>query len=194
MNTVNCKDFLKFYIDNYNKIDIVLLDIDSFKNVNFEKISAICSNQQFIFLAYKRKNYIDILKNFNCGNSVILFKPIKFSAILDNISMLIKNVKNNEILKINDNIKIDMKKEVVYKNNEIIYLTHTMHKLFLLFLVNLNKITTFYAIEDIVYDGKTVNRYVIQNLVGLLKRELNLNIKNIYGKGYILYDNKDKNT
>lgn len=42
-------------------------------------------------------------------------------------------------------------------------------------------------IEEVVYHDKMSSKIAMQNLVGVLKRNLNLDIKNVHSKGYILY-------
>lgn len=90
-------------------------------------------------------------------------------------------------LRLNKEVKINLEKEQIYKNGEQIFLTNLQHKLILLLAQNVNNLTTFSMIEEVVYRDKMSSKIAMQNLVGVLKRNLNLDIKNVHSKGYILY-------
>lgn len=187
---VNSDCFLNFYLNCNTNLDVVIIDLDPlFENkeeINFFNISLISPNQKFIFLAKNKKVYSEILKNFHGGSSAILFKPIKTSVLLDSIAMLSPG-REISFLKLNKEVKINLEKEQIYKNNEQIFLTNLQHKLVLLLAQNVNNLTTFSMIEEVVYHDKMSSKIAMKNLVGVLKRNLNLDIKNIHSKGYILY-------
>lgn len=182
--------FLNFYLNCNTNLDVVIIDLDPlFENkeeINFSNISLISPNQKFIFLAKNKKVYSKILKNFHGGSSAILFKPIKISVLLDSIAMLSPG-REVSFLKLNKEVKINLEKEQIYKNGEQIFLTNLQHKLILLLAQNVNNLTTFSMIEEVVYHDKMSSKIAMQNLVGVLKRNLNLDIKNVHSKGYILY-------
>lgn len=182
--------FLNFYLNCNTHLDVVIIDLDPlFENkeeINFFNISLISPNQKFIFLAKNKKVYSKILKNFRGGSSAILFKPIKTSVLLDSIAMLSPG-REVSFLRLNKEVKINLEKEQIYKNGEQIFLTNLQHKLILLLAQNVNNLTTFSMIEEVVYHDKMSSKIAMQNLVGVLKRNLNLEIKNVHSKGYILY-------
>jgi len=182
--------FLNFYLNCNTNLDVVIIDLDPlFENkeeINFSNISLISPNQKFIFLAKNKKVYSKILKNFHGRSSAILFKPIKTNVLLDSIAMLSPS-REISFLKLNKEVKINLEKEQIYKNNEQIFLTNSQHKLILLLAQNVNNLTTFSMIEEVVYHDKMSSKIAMQNLVGVLKRNLNLDIKNVHSKGYILY-------
>ena len=181
---------MNFYLNCNTHLDVVIIDLDPlFENkeeINFSNISLISPNQKFIFLAKNKKVYSKILKNFNGGGSAILFKPIKISVLLDSIAMLSPS-REVSFLRLNKEVKINLEKEQIYKNNEQIFLTNSQHKLILLLAQNVNNLTTFSMIEEVVYHDKMSSKIAMQNLVGVLKRNLNLDIKNVHSKGHILY-------
>ena len=182
--------FLNFYLNCNTNLDVVIIDLDPlFENkeeINFSNISLISPNQKFIFLAKNKKVYSKILKNFHGGSSALLFKPIKTSVLLDSIAILSPG-REISFLRLNKEVKINLEKEQIYKNNEQIFLTNLQHKLILLLAQNVNNLTTFSMIEEVVYHDKMSSKIAMQNLVGVLKRNLNLDIKNVHSKGYILY-------
>ena len=187
---INFDYFLNFYLNCNTNLDVVIIDLDPlFKNkeeINFSNISLISPKQKFIFLAKNKKVYSKILKNFHGRSSAILFKPIKTNVLLDSIAMLSPS-REISFLKLNKEVKINLEKEQIYKNNEQIFLTNSQHKLILLLAQNVNNLTTFSMIEEVVYHDKMSSKIAMQNLVGVLKRNLNLDIKNVHSKGYILY-------
>lgn len=187
---INFDCFLDFYLNCNTNLDVVIIDLDPlFENqerIDFFKISSISPNQKFIFLAKNKKVYSKILRNFSGGSSVMLFKPIKTSVLLDSIVMLSPG-QEISFLKLNKEVKINLEKEQIYKNSEQIFLTNLQHKLILLLAQNANKLTTFSMIEEVVYHGEMSSKIAMQNLVGVLKRNLNLDIKSVHSKGYVLH-------
>lgn len=183
------RNFLDFYLNCNVNLDAIIIDLDDFFDrdefIDFAKISSICPNQKFIFLAKNRKIYSRILKNFKGGSSVLLFKPIRASAIIDNISLLAPKSESS-FLELNKNIKIDLTKKRIYEESDEIFLTNLQHKLILLLSQNANKLTTFSMIEETVYNNENPSKIAIQNLLGTLKRKLKLNIKSVHSKGYVL--------
>ena len=163
-------------------------DLDTFYEsselIEFEKILALSEHQHFIFLAKNRRIYLKMLSNFNGGDSIILFKPIKLAAILDNLKIL---VPMPDLVKITKSLSVDIQNETIYLNNEAIFLPKKLHKLALLLSSNLEQLIPFEEIDDIVFDGGAESNAVISNLVGTLKNRLTLNIKNIRSRGYVLY-------
>lgn len=64
------------------------------------------------------------------------------------------------------------------------FLSPKFYKLIILLTKNLNKLTTFEMIENAFYSGALV-KSTISNLVIKVKVSFDLEIKNIYSKGYI---------
>ncbi|QKF64785.1 hypothetical protein [Campylobacter corcagiensis] len=184
----NSDDFISAYLNSNVAIDAVVLDLDDDEKIDLSAILYIHPNQQFIFLASKRQIYVDFLDKFRGGKSAVLFKPIKFSAILDNLTLMLKNKdkKSENLINLNDKISINLEKEKIYENGKEIFLTPMMHKLMLLLCANLDSLVTFEMIESSVYESVPNSRIVVQNLVGNLKRKFSLDIKSIYAKGYML--------
>ncbi|MSN96967.1 response regulator transcription factor [Campylobacter sp. FMV-PI01] len=185
---LNEQNFINTYLNINLAIDIIVIDLDIFLNTDLDNILSFKSSQQFLFLASKRQIYLKFLNKFNGGNSAVLFKPIKFSAIIDNISLLILNQAKSSLNLVNltKNLEIDIEKQRIFLNKNEIFLTPMLHKLLILLSQNLGKLVTFEMLETFVYENNTTNRVIIQNLVGNLKRKFQLNIKNIYAKGYVL--------
>ena len=184
----NSDNFIQAYLNSNINIDVIILDLDEASNIDLSPILYMNATQQFVFLASKRQVYLKFLKKFDGGKSVVLFKPIKFSAIIDNLLLISSSKKESyKLIKLTQSISIDLASERIYDEGNEIFLSAMLHKLIILFSSNLGNLVTFEMIESSVYDNTPNSRIIVQNLVGNLKRTLNLNIKNIYGKGYILH-------
>jgi len=186
----NKENFVSSFCNCCMRIDAIILDLDTFYEsselIEFEKILALSEHQHFIFLAKNRRIYLKMLSNFNGGDSIILFKPIKLAAILDNLKILVPMPEIN-LVKITKSLSVDIQNETIYLNNEAIFLPKKLHKLALLLSSNLEQLIPFEEIDDIIFDGGAESNAVISNLVGTLKNRLTLNIKNIRSRGYVLY-------
>lgn len=65
-----------------------------------------------------------------------------------------------------------------------------MHKLLLVLTSNIGKLTTYPMIEEGVYMGDPISKVAMQNLVGNLRRDLDIEIKSIASEGYVLYEDR----
>lgn len=187
---IDTDNFLGFYLNRNTAIDIIVVDLDPFfqrdEEIEFFKILPTYQERYFIFLAKNKRVYDSVLKQFSGGNSVVLFKPIKFSAVLDNVNLLCK-IDGDKFINLSKNININLKNEQIFKDDMPIFLTNLEHRLMILLSHNIDKLTTFEMIEDVVYSENQISRVVMQNLVSKLRKKLELNIKSIRLKGYILY-------
>lgn len=123
LSKANEESFLDIYLNSNTAIDIVVMDLGGFKYVDFFAVEAIQPNQQFLFLAQNRKDYVALLRDFSCGSSSVLFKPVKFSAILDNIELLAQKNSGSKMVQLNNNIRVDISKEQVFHGERQIFLT-----------------------------------------------------------------------
>ena len=116
---------------------------------------------------------------------MFLKKPID---IKDLRSMLISLSfdRDEKLVRLSDEVSINLKREKIYKNGSEVYLSFLQNKIFWLFAYNLNKLVTYEMIEEFVYESTEVSKAAIQNVVLRLKRELGVKFKNISESGYIL--------
>ena len=103
-------------------------------------------------------------------------KPID---IKDLRSMLISLSfeRDEKLVRLSDEVSINLKREKIYKNGNELYLSFLQNKIFWLFAYNLNKLVTYEMIEEFVYDSTEVSKAAIQNVVLRLKRELGVKFK-----------------
>ena len=167
--------------------DIVMSDIhmpvlNGFEMMN--EIKRLKPHQKFIvFTSYDSDE--NLIKSYEQGATLFLKKPID---IKDLRSMLISLSfdRDEKLVRLSDEVSINLKKEKIYKNGNEVYLSFLQNKIFWLFAYNLNKLVTYEMIEEFVYDSTEVSKAAIQNVVLRLKRELGVKFKNISESGYIL--------
>ena len=167
--------------------DIVMSDIhmpvlNGFEMMN--EIKKLKPHQKFIvFTSYDSDE--NLIKSYEQGATLFLKKPID---IKDLRSMLISLSfdRDEKLVRLSDEVSINLKREKIYKNGSELYLSFLQNKIFWLFAYNLNKLVTYEMIEEFVYDSTEVSKAAIQNVVLRLKRELGVKFKNISESGYIL--------
>ena len=167
--------------------DIVMSDIhmpvlNGFEMMN--EIKKLKPHQKFIvFTSYDSDE--NLIKSYEQGATLFLKKPID---IKDLRSMLISLSfeRDEKLVRLSDEVSINLKREKIYKNGSELYLSFLQNKIFWLFAYNLNKLVTYEMIEEFVYESTEVSKAAIQNVVLRLKRELGVKFKNISESGYIL--------
>ena len=167
--------------------DIVMSDIhmpvlNGFEMMN--EIKKLKPHQKFIvFTSYDSDE--NLIKSYEQGAILFLKKPID---IKDLRSMLISLSfeRDEKLVRLSDEVSINLKREKIYKNGSELYLSFLQNKIFWLFAYNLNKLVTYEMIEEFVYESTEVSKAAIQNVVLRLKRELGVKFKNISESGYIL--------
>lgn len=167
--------------------DIVMSDIhmpvlNGFEMMN--EIKRLKPHQKFIvFTSYDSDE--NLIKSMEQGATLFLKKPIDMKDLR---SMLISLSfeRDEKLVRLSDEVSINLKREKIYKNGNEVYLSFLQNKIFWLFAYNLNKLVTYEMIEEFVYDSTEVSKAAIQNVVLRLKRELGVKFKNISESGYIL--------
>lgn len=176
-------------LQSFNKYnpDIILTDIQMPVMNGFEMMKEIIEikpHQPFIvFTSYGSDD--NLLKSIKAGAALFLKKPIDIEVLRSMIlSISAKNL--SKIIQISDNISINLEKEKIFKDGNEIYLSYLQNKLFWLFAYNLNKLVSYDMINTYVYDGEVASNSAIQNIILRLKKELDIKIKNISERGYML--------
>lgn len=154
----------------------------------FDMIKAILRlkpHQNFIvFTSYDTDD--NLLKSIKHGAALFLKKPIDIQELRTALIMLTSK-NEDKFTSIGEGVSVNLARERVYKDGGEIYLTFLQNKLFWLFVYNLNSLVTYEMIEQFVYEGEPINKNAIQNSVSRLKKQLGVNIKNIFESGYIMF-------
>jgi len=169
-----------------NSYDLIVLDVKLPKIDGFEVAKAIreFSDVPIIFLT-SLDSQKDIQKGFLSGGDDYITKPFSLNELLLRVKAVLKRVyKNQEVIKIADNIEFFIDKELLYKDGEIIHLTPKETRLLKLFLQNPNKILSKDEITNKIYDyneelSEGTLRVFITNLRKIIGKDKIQTVKNL---------------
>lgn len=185
-------DTKKYLMEN-PKLDLIILDImlpdgngfDLFKN-NIKKL-----NIPTIFLTAKDDEN-DIVTGLNIGAEDYITKPFSTKELLARVNKILLRTKKQSIITIQD-IKFDIDKMIVYKNDKIIELTSLKIKLLNLLFINIGKVVNRNTILDTIWDstGNDVDDHTVTVYFKRIREKLGTNIiTTVKGIGYRIDDEK----
>lgn len=185
IHTLNVENTLK--ILKTEKIDLAILDVslpdgngfDLYRNNIKEK------NISSIFLTAKDEED-NIVKGLELGAEDYITKPFSIKELMARINRIILRNKKNTIIQV-QNIKFDMDKMVVYRDNENVELTNLELKILNLLFLNLNKVVKRSEIIDKIWEwtGNDVNDNTVTVYLKRIRKKLDSDIiKTIKGIGY----------
>lgn len=187
-NSINSS---KYLINNYQPqlivLDVSLPDGNGF-DLYLDTIKKL--NIPTIFLT-ARDSEDDIVKGLEIGANDYITKPFSTRELIVRINKILS--KNARIIKVKD-IKFDMDKMQVYKNNEIVNLTSLELKILYLLFSNLNKAVTRNYLIEYIYNltGNDVNDNTITVYLKRIREKIGNNIIiTIKGIGYRI-ENEEK--
>lgn len=185
IHTLNVENTLK--ILKTEKIDLAILDVslpdgngfDLYKNNIKEK------NISSIFLTAKDEED-NIVKGLELGAEDYITKPFSIKELMARINRIILRNKKNTIIQV-QNIKFDMDKMVVYRDNENVELTNLELKILNLLFLNLNKVVKRSEIIDKIWEwtGNDVNDNTVTVYLKRIREKIKTDIIiTIRGIGY----------
>lgn len=185
IHTLNVENTLK--ILKTEKIDLAILDVllpdgngfDLYRNNIKEK------NISSIFLTAKDEED-NIVKGLELGAEDYITKPFSIKELMARINRIILRNKKNTIIQV-QNIKFDMDKMVVYRDNENVELTNLELKILNLLFLNLNKVVKRSEIIDKIWEwtGNDVNDNTITVYLKRIREKIKTDIIiTIKGIGY----------
>lgn len=185
IHTLNVENTLK--ILKTEKIDLAILDVslpdgngfDLYKNNIKEK------NISSIFLTAKDEED-NIVKGLELGAEDYITKPFSIKEMMARINRIILRNKKNTIIQV-QNIKFDMDKMVVYRDNENVELTNLELKILNLLFLNLNKVVKRSEIIDKIWEwtGNDVNDNTVTVYLKRIREKIKTDIIiTIKGIGY----------
>lgn len=178
--------------------DLVLLDIN-LPNLNGEYILKEIrkvSNINIIIIT-SRNTEIDELLSINYGADDFITKPFNKEILLARINRLLNKKIENNIIKYK-NIKLDISKSIIIKDNTIIDLTKNELKIFHYLIKNIGKIISRDELMNYLWDNyEFVDDNTLTVNINRLRSKLNsigLNdtIITKRGQGYIILGDIDK--
>ena len=185
IHTLNVENTLK--ILKTEKIDLAILDVslpdgngfDLYRNNIKEK------NIPSIFLTAKDEED-NIVKGLELGADDYITKPFSIKELMARINRIILRNKKNTVIQV-QNIKFDMDKMVVYRDNENVELTNLELKILNLLFLNLNKVVKRSEIIDKIWEwtGNDVNDNTVTVYLKRIREKLVTDIIiTIKGIGY----------
>ena len=185
IHTLNVENTLK--ILKTEKIDLAILDVslpdgngfDLYRNNIKEK------NIPSIFLTAKDEED-NIVKGLELGAEDYITKPFSIKELMARINRIILRNKKNTIIQV-QNIKFDMDKMVVYRDNENVELTNLELKILNLLFLNLNKAVKRSEIIDKIWEwtGNDVNDNTVTVYLKRIREKIKTDIIiTIKGIGY----------
>ena len=185
IHTLNVENTLK--ILKTEKIDLAILDVslpdgngfDLYRNNIKEK------NIPSIFLTAKDEED-NIVKGLELGAEDYITKPFSIKELMARINRIILRNKTNTVIQV-QNIKFDMDKMVVYRDNESVELTNLELKILNLLFLNLNKVVKRSEIIDKIWEwtGNDVNDNTVTVYLKRIREKIKTDIIiTIKGIGY----------
>ena len=177
----------KNFLNNNGKCDLVLLDVTLPDGNGFDLYKNTIKKLEIptIFLTAKDSED-DIVKGLNIGAEDYITKPFSTKELLARVNKVLARNKNTNIIEI-ENIKYDVEKMEVYRDNKKIEFTPIEIKILNLFFININRVVTREKLLDNIYEwtGNDVDNHTITVYVQRIRDKLNTDIvKTVKGIGY----------
>ena len=176
------------------KIDLIILDIGlpDGNGLDFYEDTIKSLNISTIFLT-AQDDEETVVKGLNLGADDYITKPFSTKELFARINKIILRNKKNTIIQIKD-IKFDMDKMIVYKNDKIIELTSLELKILHLLFTNQNKVVKRDDIIDKIWEwtGNDVNDNTVTVYLKRIREKLDTDIiTTVKGIGYRIDRNEE---
>ena len=183
----------KIYLKDNSNIDLIILDITLPDGNGLKLFENLIKklNIPTIFLTAKDDEET-VVKGLNIGAEDYITKPFSTKELLARINKILLRSKKQSIITIK-NIKFDMDKMIVYKDEEKINLTSLELKLLSLLFMNLNKVVSRNTIFDTIWEatGNDVDDHTITVYFKRIREKLGTdNIITVKGIGYRIDNEK----
>lgn len=175
------------YINNHSDIDLIILDITLPDGNGFELFEKYIKfkNIPTIFLTSKDEED-NIVKGLTIGAEDYITKPFSTKELLVRINKILLRYQKQSIITIK-NIKFDMDKMIVYKDDVPIKFTSLEIKLLTLLFLNINKVVTRATILDKIWEwtGNDIDDHTVTVYFKRIREKLGTEIiSTVKGIGY----------
>ena len=181
---------------NNENIDIVLLDIGLPDGNGFDICKEIKQKQDIpvIFLTAQDEE-TSVVLGLDLGADDYIVKPFRTRELISRINSVLrrygKKEESSNIIQYK-NIRIDINKATVFKDNEEIFLTSLEYKILLLLFTNQNRLITREQLLERIWDiaGNFVNDNTLTVYIKRIREKLGDDtiIKTVRGLGYRVGD------
>ncbi|MBO6232484.1 MAG: response regulator transcription factor [Clostridia bacterium] len=181
------------YVKNINQIDLAILDVTLPDGNGYDLFKKIIKPKKIpaIFLTANDEED-EIVKGLNIGAEDYITKPFSTKELLARVNKIILRNQKQSIIKIMD-IKFDMDKMLVYKDDNQLELTSLEIKLLHLLFSNINKVVSRNNILDKIWEwtGNDVDDHTVTVYFKRIREKIGTNIiKTVKGIGYLIEDEK----
>ncbi len=185
IHKTNKKDTISFLKNG--KVNLVILDISLPDGNGFDiyENEIKYKNIPTIFLTAKDEED-DIVRGLESGAEDYVTKPFSTRELMARINKILVKEKKNLIVMVKD-IKFDLDKMVVYKENNEIYLSSLELKILNLLFINLNKVVTRDNLIDKIWEwtGNVVNDNTLTVYLKRIREKISSDIiYTVKGIGY----------
>ena len=176
------------------KIDLIILDIalPDGNGLNFYENKIKTLNIPTVFLTAQDDEEI-VVKGLNLGADDYITKPFSTKELFARINKIILRNKKNYIITIR-NIRFDMDKMIVYKDDKIVELTSLELKILYLLFSNLDKVVKRDDIIEKIWEwtGNDVNDNTVTVYLKRIREKLDADIiTTVKGIGYRVDRNEE---
>lgn len=187
------KDAKNYLNENFNVVDLIILDITLPDGNGIELYENLIKklNILTIFLTAKDDEET-VVRGLTIGAEDYITKPFSTKELLTRINKILLRSKKQTIITIK-NIKFDMDKMVVFKDDEKVNLTSLEIKLLSLLFTNLNKVVSRNTIFDTIWEatGNDVDDHTITVYFKRIREKLGTDIIiTVKGIGYRIDNEK----
>ncbi len=184
---------VKIYLEN-KKPDLIILDVTLPDGNGFDLYNSVIKklNIPTIFLTVKDDEN-DIVKGLEIGAEDYITKPFSTKELLTRVNKIIVRTKKVSIIQVK-NIKMDIDKMIVYKNEKIVDLSSLELEILNLLFLNINKVVRRTAILDLIWQstGNDVDDHTVTVYINRIREKLEPNIiTTIKGIGYRIDKNEE---
>ena len=180
---------------NDNEFDLVILD-RMLPDISGEEICEKIRETSLvhIIMLTAKTDDEDKIDGFNLGCDDYVCKPFNVKELILRIKAVFRKMeKNEDILKVKDEIEVNTLSHEVKIRGEIVYLTNTEYKILLLLVQNQKKIFTREELLELVMDDyyEKIDRIIDAHIKNLRQKiEIDTKkakiIQTVYGVGYKL--------
>lgn len=160
--------------NNHPQIVILDLGLPDEDGLTVLKEIRTWSNVPIIILSV-RNSEDDIVKALDYGADDYVTKPFNTAELIARIKANIRRTQqpDNQSVIVNGNLKIDISKRLVYKNNEELKVTSTEYMLFYLFFRNIDKVLTHnFLLKEIWGPVHTEDSQYLRVFIGQIRKKI----------------------
>jgi DNA-binding response OmpR family regulator len=168
---------------------IILTDIEMPRMNGLQLVKKIrqtdLTTSIIMLTAYSNEEYLMNLINLNVDHFIL--KPLNLKKLNEALNKYIDRNFSEQIV-LSADLKLDLsKRELIYKDNEVILLRKRENDFLHLLYKNKNSITTYEQMEMELWQDKFMTSHALKSFIKELRNKIPVNIiKNVSQAGYIL--------